>query len=78
MFKVPAHIWRTKDGEFVPHGHADAAFLAYAAGDELSDQEAKARGLLTVYPEKSRRKPADKAVAKPADKSGATDETKEQ
>jgi hypothetical protein len=77
MFKVPQHIWRTKDGTLVPHGDPDAAFLAYAAGDELSDREAKARGLLTVYPEKSRRKPADKAMAKPADKSGATDELKE-
>jgi hypothetical protein len=78
MYKVPRHIWRTTDGELVPHGHPDAAFLAYAAGDELSDTEAQARGLLTVYPEKARRKPADKAMPKPADKSGGqSTETKE-
>lgn len=70
MYRVPRHIWRDKDGNLVPDGHPDAAFLAHAAGDELTDHDAQARGLHTVYPEKSRRKPADKAMPKPADKSG--------
>jgi hypothetical protein len=70
MYKVPQHIWRTESGVLVPHGHPDARILAYAAGDELSDNDAKTRGVLAVYPEKSRRKPMDKAMPKPADKSG--------
>jgi hypothetical protein len=70
MYRVPRHIWRTTDGELVSHGHPKAAFLAYAAGDELTDHDAQAKGVLTVYPEKARRKPADKAMPKPADKSG--------
>ena len=72
MYRVPQHIWKTADGKLVPHGHPDAAYLAYAAGDELTDHDAQARGLLAVYPEKAKRKPADKAMAKPADKSAST------
>ena len=68
MYTVPEHIWRTKDGDLVPNGHRDAAFLAYAKGDELTDHDADQRGVRGVYEEKSRRKPADKAVRKPADK----------
>ena len=75
MYKVPQHIWRTQDGALVPSGHPDAAILAYAAGDELSDHDAEAKGLLAVYPEEKKAakkavaKPADKSVSKPADKS---------
>jgi len=79
-YKVPRHIWRTKDGKLVPHDHPDAAFLAYPAGEELSDHDAKAKGVLAVYPEKkapvkkAAAKPADKAVAKPADKAASTED----
>jgi hypothetical protein len=87
MYKVPRHIWRTTDGRLVPHGHADAAFLAYPAGEELSDHDAKAKGVLAVYPDEKKTtakkavaKPADKAMAKPADKAATTQDsdTKEQ
>lgn len=77
MYKVPQHVWRTDDGALVPDGHPDAAFLAYAAGDQLTDHDAEAKGLLAVYPaekksaKKAVSKPADKAVAKPADKSAS-------
>lgn len=72
MFKVPRHIWRTTDGRLVQHGDLDAAFLAYPAGEEFTDHDAEAKGLLAVYPnEKAVDKPADKAVAKPADKAAA-------
>lgn len=57
------HIWRTDDGRHVPDGHPDAALLAYAAGDPVPDE---------VLDElKARRKPADKAKAQPADKTGS-------
>lgn len=35
--KHDAHIWRTGDGRHVPHGHLDAAILAYPAGDDVPD-----------------------------------------
>lgn len=34
-------LWRTDDGEIVPDGHPDAAFLAYAIGDQVPDDVAK-------------------------------------
>lgn len=74
MYRVPRHIWRTHDGALVPHGHPEAAVLAYAEGDELTDHDAQARGLLDVYPDKAVSKPADKAVRKPADKARGTDQ----
>lgn len=86
-FKVPRHIWRTTDGKLVPHEHPDAAFLAYPAGEELTDHDAQAKGLLDVYPDEKKTtakkavaKPADKAMAKPADKAAPTQhsDTKEQ
>jgi len=77
MFRVPRHIWKTADGVLVPHGHPDAAILAYAEGDELTDHDAQARGLTTVYPEKAKPKPADKAVRKPADKSRGSEQPAE-
>lgn len=50
MYTVPKHIWRTAAGDLVPHGHLDAAFLAYAAGTEMTDHDAAASGVLGVYP----------------------------
>lgn len=67
MYKVPRHIWRTQDGRLVQHGDIEAAFLAYPAGEEMTERDAEAKGVLAVYG-KSADKPADKAVAKPADK----------
>lgn len=54
-------IWRTTGGDLVGDGHPDAAFLAYAAGEEVSEAD--------VAKLKAAGKPADKAQAKPADKS---------
>lgn len=34
--KAGRRLWRTKDGGLVDDGHPTAAFLAYAAGDDLS------------------------------------------
>lgn len=34
-------LWRTADGELVPDGHPDAAFLAYGPGDQVPDADAK-------------------------------------
>lgn len=51
VYKVPKHIWRTADGRLVPDGDLEAAFLAYPKGDELTDHDAEANGVLDVYPE---------------------------
>lgn len=63
VYTVPKHIWRTADGRLVPDGDLEAAFLAYPKGDELSDHDAEAQGVLGVYPE-----PSTKAVAEHGDK----------
>lgn len=49
-YKVPRHIWRTTDSRLVPDGDLDAAFLAYPAGEEISDSVAEAKGILGIYP----------------------------
>lgn len=60
--RAEQHIWKTGDGRHVLDGnHPDAAFLAYAAGDEVPD---KVLAELT-----GDAKPAKKAAAKPSDKS---------
>ncbi|MGH6691101.1 MAG: hypothetical protein ACREF4_10560 [Gammaproteobacteria bacterium] len=63
-----ARIWRTADGRHVADGDPDAAFLAYADGDNppagvLAEVEGKAAP-------KRGRKPADKQADRPADKAG--------
>lgn len=77
VYKVPRHIWRTRDGRLVPDGDLDAAFLAYPAGEELSDHDAKAKGVLDVYPDedaevevsaKSATEHGDKSVTVHSDK----------
>lgn len=34
--KATQRLWRTPDGRLVSDGHADAASLAYAAGDDVT------------------------------------------
>jgi len=54
------HVWRTADGAHVPHGHPDAAFLAYPAGDLVP---------VAVLAELDVDKPvAQKRASRPADK----------
>jgi len=67
---VEKRLYRTTDGKLVEEGDPDAAFLAYPAGAELSDEEARREGLLSEKkpPPKAAAKPADKAAAKAADK----------
>ncbi|MFD6069436.1 hypothetical protein [Amycolatopsis lurida] len=48
MYTVDKHIWRTADGNFVEHGHPDAAILAFPAGTEVPDADAKRFGLAKV------------------------------
>jgi hypothetical protein len=69
VFRVAAHVWRTTDGRLVPSGDPDAAFLAYPAGSEFSDQEAARRGL-TEFGWKAKPKAADKAAPAARNKSG--------
>jgi hypothetical protein len=65
-YQVPEHIWRTKDGRLVLTGDPDAAFLAYARGDEMSEDEAKRRGILdAVADKKTARDATPKAAVKP-------------
>jgi hypothetical protein len=88
MFKVDRRIYRTTDGRLVEEGDTDAAFLAYAAGDEVSDAEARQVGLTALgagantasanASAKSRAKLADKAAPRPADKGGLMINRKEQ
>lgn len=66
-----ARIWRTADGRHVPDGDPDAAFLAYAEGDEVpADVAAEVEGKPA---HKRARRSADKAGPKPADKATGKD-----
>jgi len=67
---VDKRLYRTADGRLVEEGDSEAAFLAYPAGTELSDEEARRAGLLVEKkaPPKAMAKPADKAAPKTADK----------
>ena len=47
-YVVPRHVWRTVDDRLVLTGHPDAAFLAYPAGTELAESEARTRGILAL------------------------------
>jgi len=79
MFRVPERLYYTADrSRLVKHGDPTAAFLAFIANQELSDEEALRFGLtqpvvavetLDNAPvEKQRPRPLDKAAARPADK----------
>jgi hypothetical protein len=63
---VRDRVWRSTDGRFVEEGNPDAAFLAFAAGQEVADPEAERLGLTGYL--KSLGKPQDKAAARPHDK----------
>lgn len=75
------HYWWTNDQKaVVPHGHPDAAFLAFAKGHELADALARKHGILKEHDAeddtadakddaKAKPAPANKARAKTADKS---------
>ena len=65
--KTPEHIWRTADGRHVPHGHPDAAILAYPAGDEVPDGLV-VEGAAEPEPPKAAPKAANKSRARAEDK----------
>lgn len=65
-YRVPERIYRTGDGRLVPHGHLEAAFLAFPEGEELSDEEAARLGVRDFV--KSSRVPHNKMAAPPLDK----------
>lgn len=45
MITVQRRVWRTDGGKLVPDGHPDAAFLAYAPGEQVPDLVAARVGL---------------------------------
>lgn len=59
--KVTRRVYRTLDNRLVEHGDPDAAFLAYAVGDEIADSEARRVGLTAFFGGK-----AVKAAPRPA------------
>lgn len=81
-FKVPERLYRTEEGRLVRHDDPAAAFLAFPAGHELSDDEARRLGVLAFFgldktPEKMVAAPQNKMANRPADKSGAATTSKE-
>lgn len=78
MFTVTERVYRTADGRLCRHGDPESAFLAFPAGVELSDEEAKRSGLVSLFapapeekvPEKSAVPAPNKMAARPADKGG--------
>lgn len=68
-YRVPEHIWRTRDGRLVLSGDVDAAILAYARGDEMSEDEARRRGILGALAGKA---PRDRTPKQQAAKPGLT------
>lgn len=68
VFRVPRRLyWVADRSRLVPHGDPEAAFLAFPAGTELSDEEARRFGLLTAD-EKARVPAGNKLGARLADK----------
>lgn len=69
-FIVPERLYKTADGRLVRHNDPEAAFLAFPAGHELSDEEAQRWGVTAFYAAvKARSAPIDnKMAARPADK----------
>ncbi len=65
---VTQHVWRTNKGRFVPPGHPEAAFLAYAPGSEVADSEAQRLGLTDYL--KARTASMDKSRTLSHDKAG--------
>lgn len=64
-YRVPEHIYRTRDGRLVLHGDLDAAVLAYARGDEMSEDEARQRGIIDAVAGKPAKDRTPKQAAKP-------------
>jgi hypothetical protein len=62
-YRVPEHVWRTKDGRLVLTGDPDAAFLAYARGDEMSEGEAHRLGVIDAVAGRQARVVQDKPAA---------------
>jgi hypothetical protein len=80
-FKVPERLYHdaTKT-RLLRHNDPEAAFLAFPAGTELPDEEAKRLGVIAFYAaeEKARSAPVEnKMAARPADKGGVKLLTKE-
>ncbi len=67
-YRVPEHIWRTIDGRLVLTGDTDAAILAYARGDEMSEDEARRRGIVDAVEGRQVREVKDR----PARSTGVT------
>lgn len=68
---VDRRVYRTVDGRLVEEGDPEAAFLAYPAGEEVVDAEARRSGLTEFLAKagvKAKAKPADKAVTRHEDK----------
>lgn len=62
-YRVEKHLWWNADKTvLVPSGDPDAAFLAYPAGDDITDEQARAAGLLPAGPPP--RSPEEVAEAK--------------
>lgn len=65
VFRVPEHIWRTRDGRLVLSGHPDAAILAYAPGDEFTAGDARQRGIIDALAGKAARDKPPRPAVKP-------------
>lgn len=80
-FKVPERLYRTEEGQLVRHGDPSAAFLAFPAGHEMSDEEAVRWGVRAFYDAAAKARPAatveNKMAARPADKGAVKLMTKE-
>lgn len=64
-YRVPEHIWRTRDNRLVLTGDPDAAILAHARGEEMAEERARELGILDAVAGKPVRVSNDKPAAKP-------------
>lgn len=63
-FKIPERLYKTTDGRLVRHGDPEAAFLAFPAGHELSEEEAQRWGVTAFYAAvKARSAPVENKMA---------------
>lgn len=71
-FTVPERLYKTTDGRLVRHNDPAAAFLAFPAGHELSEEEAQRWGVTAFYAaEKARSAPIESKMAAPPPNKGA-------
>lgn len=82
VFRVPRRLyWVADRSRLVPHGDPEAAFLAFPAGAELSDVEARRYGFLDavdapVEAEKQHREiTRNKMRGRPLDKAAVVEQT---